>query len=42
LLAGINEKTNYNDVPKAFQGYPVRLIAAGLMAIAFLGFTGLI
>lgn len=42
VLAGITEKTNYNNVPKAFKGYPVRLIAAGLMAIAFLGFQGLI
>jgi len=42
ILAGINEKTNYNNVPKAFKGYPVTLLAAGLMAIAFLGFSGLI
>lgn len=42
LLAGITEKNSYNDVPESFQGYPVRLIAAGLMAIAFLGFQGLI
>ncbi|MDA3845801.1 MAG: electron transport complex subunit RsxA [Vallitaleaceae bacterium] len=42
ILAGINEKTNYNNVPKAFKGYPATLLAAGLMAIAFLGFAGLI
>lgn len=42
LLAGIREKMEYNDVPKPFQGYPIVLITAGLMAIAFFGFTGLI
>jgi len=42
LLAGIRERIDYNDVPKPFKGYPIVLITAGLMAIAFLGFTGLI
>lgn len=42
LLAGIREKIEYNDIPESFKGYPIVLITAGLMAIAFFGFTGLI
>ena len=42
ILAGIREKIEYNDIPKAFQGFPVVLLTAGLMAIAFFGFSGLI
>lgn len=42
ILAGIRERTEYNDVPKAFQGSPILLITAGLMAIAFAGFAGLL
>lgn len=42
LMAGIREKIEYNDVPVPFKGYPIVLITAGLMAIAFLGFSGLI
>ena len=42
LLAGIREKMEYNDVPKYFQGFPIVLLTAGLMAIAFFGFSGVI
>ena len=42
VLAGIREKIEYNDVPPSFQGMPIVLITAGLMAIAFYGFAGLI
>ncbi|MGN0347184.1 MAG: electron transport complex protein RnfA [Lachnospiraceae bacterium] len=42
ILAGIREKMRYNDVPKAFQGMPIVLVTAGLMAIAFCGFSGLL
>ena len=42
ILAGIREKMEYNDVPRAFQGMPIVLVTAGLMAIAFFGFAGLI
>ena len=41
ILAGLREKMEYNDVPKAFQGFPIVLLTAGLMAIAFFGFSGL-
>ena len=42
ILAGLREKMEYNDVPKAFQGMPIVLVTAGLMAIAFCGFSGLL
>ena len=42
ILAGIREKIAYNDIPKPFQGMPIMLLTAGLMAIAFCGFSGLL
>lgn len=42
ILAGIREKMRYNNIPKAFQGMPIVLVTAGLMAIAFCGFSGLL
>ena len=42
IMAGIRERIEYNDIPKPFQGMPIVLITAGLMAIAFYGFSGLI
>jgi len=42
ILAGIREKIEYNDVPKAFKGMPIVLLTAGLMSIAFVGFSGLL
>lgn len=42
LLAGIREKLEFAPIPKYFKGYPIVLITAGLMAIAFMGFAGLI
>ena len=42
VMAGIREKIEYNDVPESFQGTPIVLVTAGLMAIAFFGFSGLI
>lgn len=42
ILAGIREKMEYNDVPESFKGMPIVLLTAGLMAIAFCGFAGLL
>ncbi len=42
LLAGVRERIEHNDIPNAFKGSPIVLITAGLMAIAFFGFSGLI
>lgn len=42
ILAGIREKMTYNDIPESFKGMPIVLVTAGLMAIAFCGFSGLL
>ena len=42
IMAGIRERLEGNDIPKAFRGMPIVLITAGLMAIAFCGFAGII
>ena len=42
ILAGIREKMAYNDIPKPFRGMPIVMVTAGLMAIAFCGFSGLL
>ena len=42
IMAGIREKTEYNDYSPALKGMPMVLITAGLMAIAFSGFSGLL
>jgi len=41
LMAGIREKLELADIPKSMRGIPIAFIMAGLMAIAFLGFSGL-
>lgn len=42
ILAGIRERSEDNDIPESFKGTPIVLVTAGLMAIAFCGFSGLI
>ena len=42
LMAGIREKIEYNDIPKPFQGTAIVLVTASLMAIAFMGFSGMV
>ena len=42
IMAGIREELDLADVPKAFQGAPITLIVAGILALAFMGFSGLI
>ena len=42
LMAGIREKIEYNDIPKPFQGTAIVLLTACLMAIAFMGFSGMV
>jgi electron transport complex, rnfABCDGE type, A subunit len=41
LFAGIRERLELSDIPKTFEGFPIALISASLMAISFLGFSGL-
>lgn len=42
IMAGIRERIERNPIPKSFKGMPIVLVTAGLMAIAFFGFAGLI
>lgn len=42
LFAGIRERIEHNDILNSFKGFPIALITASLMSIAFLGFQGLI
>jgi electron transport complex protein RnfA len=42
LFASIRERVNAADVPALFQGAPIALITAGLMSLAFMGFSGLV
>lgn len=42
IMAGIREKIEYNDVPTPFKGSAIILVTAGLMSIAFMGFSGVI
>ncbi|MBQ8797316.1 MAG: electron transport complex subunit RsxA [Oscillospiraceae bacterium] len=41
LFASLRERVDKADCPEAFKGYPITLIAAGLLAMAFMGFSGL-
>ncbi len=41
-FSGIREQLNLVDVPKGMQGVPIAFIIAGLMAMAFAGFTGIV
>lgn len=40
LFAGIRETISEKDIPESFRGFPIALVTAGLMAMAFLGFSG--
>ena len=42
LFAGIRERLDFEDVPKSFRGVPIALITAGILAMAFMGFSGLV
>ena len=41
VFAGVRERLNFADPPKAFRGFPLLLISAGLVAMAFSGFSGM-
>lgn len=42
LFAGIREQLSMNDIPKAMSGIPIALVTAGLLAMAFMGFAGIV
>ncbi|MBO4854763.1 MAG: electron transport complex protein RnfA [Oscillospiraceae bacterium] len=41
LFAAVREQLEFSDTPKAFEGFPIALVTAGLIALAFMGFSGL-
>ena len=41
LFAAVREQTEFSETPKSFEGFPIALVTAGLMALAFMGFSGL-
>ena len=41
LFASIRERLTFSECPKAFEGFPIALVTAGLIALAFMGFSGL-
>lgn len=41
IFASIRERMEFSEWPKAFEGFPIALVAAGLIALAFMGFSGL-
>ncbi len=42
LFAGIRERLDFEEVPAAFRGVPIALVTAGILAMAFMGFSGLV
>ncbi len=42
LFAGLREQLALNEVPKIFKGIPIALVTAGILAMAFMGFSGLV
>ena len=42
LMAGVRERLETSKIPQCMKGFPITLVSAGLMAIAFLGFNGLV
>ena len=42
IFAGIREQLALTKVPKAMQGIPIALVTAGILAMAFMGFSGLV
>ena len=41
LFASVRERLEFSECPKAFEGFPIALVTAGLLALAFMGFSGL-
>ena len=42
VFAGIREQLEFSDIPKAMKGVPITLVTAGLLAMAFMGFAGIV
>lgn len=41
LFASVRERMEFGDCPKSFEGFPIALVAASLLSLAFMGFSGL-
>ena len=41
LMASVREKIEFADYPESFNGFPIALVTAGLIALAFMGFSGM-
>ena len=41
LFAAVREQTEFSETPKSFEGFPIALVTGGLIALAFMGFSGL-
>lgn len=42
LMAGLRQKMNYSNIPEPFQGVPIAMIVTGVLAMAFMGFAGMV
>ena len=42
LIAAVRERLETSKIPKAFRGFPITLVSAGLMSLAFMGFMGVV
>ena len=42
MLAGLRQKMRYSNVPKPFEGVPIAMIITGVLAMAFMGFAGMV
>ena len=41
LFASVRERIAFSDYPECFEGFPICLVSAGLLALAFMGFSGM-
>jgi Na+-transporting NADH:ubiquinone oxidoreductase subunit E len=42
LMAGLRQKMSYSNIPEPFQGVPIAMIVTGVLAMAFMGFAGMV
>jgi electron transport complex protein RnfA len=42
LMAGIREQLSLTETPKGMKGFPLSLVTAGLLSLAFMGFSGIV
>ena len=41
LFASVRDRLQFADYPESFEGFPIALVTAGLLALAFMGFSGM-